>query len=184
MVTREYDIMFDVRPQAANSSMQLQMFLNFLQVAQQWPELHRGEALMEYARLSGIPNPRKFLNVSTSDADSENAIFRSRGRFPPANPDDNHKHHLETHDELFPDDVRQHGQAGLAQFDIHMKDHLRYDGMSMQGGAAPPGPEMMGPQGGPQGGMPPEGMQGQGGGGGMPPMPEPSPGGMQGGPTY
>jgi hypothetical protein len=169
MVAREYDIMFDVRPEAANRSAVEQRFINYLNIVSQWPEFNRTEAIIELGRLSDQSNPRQFINVKFNEADDENSIFRKTGRFPPANQADNHAEHIETHNEVFPDDVRKHGDAGAQEFYRHQEDHLQMGRFDLSAGAAPQGPQpqqpgmMEGqpmPGGPPGGGFPPQGPPG------------------------
>lgn len=159
----------DTRPVAANPSLRAQMMLNAYQIgAETNPNFDKDEGLLELFRALGLPYPGKLLLKRPDLAQVENTYFLDTGMFPPAQPTQPHKQHMQKHGEIF-QQVRMMGPQAQANFEFHMlNEHAVLGGLVGMGG----GPMVTPPPG--MGGAP-QGQPGQPGQGGMPPEPSPAP---------
>lgn len=138
VLKRGYEIKVDVRPRAANPSLHVQQFINFVQIASSWPEFNRQEAIMELARLLEIPRPKRMLAKLSSDAEEENVFFLRTGRMPSVRPDDNHVYHLDVHKILLPA-AKSMGPQQEQDLATHVMDHLQFAGLVQNPNAPPAG---------------------------------------------
>ena len=153
MLKRPVELEFDARPESANPAMRMQQMLQWLSVWRDHPNFNADEALVESAKLQGMPRPRRFLKQQFTLPELENEIFRQsvaagHPTMGEVLPNDSDEEHIQVHDVVFTDGTVDRGGDEAKRVALkHVMAHVQ------QGQQGQPAGQPTGPEGPPQAGV-------------------------------